>query len=198
MGDLAMPDSGRGHQQGVAGAPPSSGPLDVRAVYREHADFVWRSLARLGVRPDDLTDMTQEVFLIVHRQASSWRPESQITTWLYGICRKVASSYRRRAHRRYEDVVAEPPEPPAIAEGGPDARLANQQARAQLDAILSELNADQRAVFVMFEIDEMSCEAIATETGVPLGTVFSRLRAARKAFERGLTRWQAREGRRSK
>ncbi|MEL7371865.1 MAG: sigma-70 family RNA polymerase sigma factor [Myxococcota bacterium] len=190
-----MPDS-RGRHKWSETAKPSTA-LDVRAVYREHSDFVWRCLSRLGVHADDLTDMTQEVFLIVHRQANTWRSDVRVTTWLFGICRKVAAGYRRRAHRRYEEVVADAPEPTYSDTPQPDETLAVRQARARLDAILSTLKPEQRAVFVMFEIEELSCETIAEQTGIPLGTVFSRLRSARQAFTKALKRWQAQEARKS-
>ena len=46
----------------------------------------------------------------------------------------------------------------------------------------------------MFELEGMSCEEIAEISGVPLGTVYSRLHHARKAFDRAVARWQARDG----
>ena len=79
----------------------------------------------------------------------------------------------------------------------PEQSVAAREAKERLQQILDALKPDQRAVFVMFEIDEMSCESISNQTGIPLGTVFSRLRAARKSFERELKRWQAQEARRS-
>jgi RNA polymerase sigma-70 factor (ECF subfamily) len=45
----------------------------------------------------------------------------------------------------------------------------------------------------MFELDEVPCEAIAEMLGVPVGTVHSRLHAARKDFQAALTRFSARE-----
>jgi RNA polymerase sigma-70 factor (ECF subfamily) len=50
------------------------------------------------------------------------------------------------------------------------------------------MDLDKRAVFVMFEIDELPCEAIASALGVPVGTVWSRLSAARKQFQAKLAR----------
>ena len=66
------------------------------------------------------------------------------------------------------------------------------RAAALLEAILSTLPIEQRAVFVMFEIDEMTCQEIADVTGSPLGTVYSRLRAARIAVNEASKRARAR------
>ncbi|HEY5960176.1 MAG TPA: sigma factor-like helix-turn-helix DNA-binding protein, partial [Polyangiaceae bacterium] len=51
-----------------------------------------------------------------------------------------------------------------------------------------ELTPEQRAVFVMYELEELSCAEIATELAIPKGTVFSRLHAAREVFKAAYTR----------
>jgi RNA polymerase sigma-70 factor (ECF subfamily) len=47
----------------------------------------------------------------------------------------------------------------------------------------------QRVVFVMFEVEGFACDQIATELGVPLGTVYSRLHTARKMFQAEARSW---------
>jgi RNA polymerase sigma-70 factor (ECF subfamily) len=182
----------------IAKAPESRAevpvPLEIARVHAEHADFVWRSLARLGVRDADLSDMLQEVFLVVHRRATSYDGTSKLTSWLFGICLRVAARQRRRAHVRREQLVALADDHPCDA-AGPEGALEAKRARARLEAILGEMPLTKRAIFVMFEIDEMSCAEIASALDVPLGTVHSRLSAARQAFEKALQRVQARERR---
>ena len=56
--------------------------------------------------------------------------------------------------------------------------------REATDRALAALDEDKRAVFVMFELEELSCVEIASMIGVPVGTVYSRLHAARAAFAR--------------
>jgi RNA polymerase sigma-70 factor, ECF subfamily len=56
------------------------------------------------------------------------------------------------------------------------------------------MSLDKRAVFVMFEIDAMGCAEIASTLELPLGTVHSRLHAARREFERVLSRRRAQRG----
>jgi RNA polymerase sigma-70 factor (ECF subfamily) len=114
-----------------------------------------------------------------------------MTTWLFGICLRVASAYRRRAFRRHEQSVAHVPEE-AVSGDSPEDAAATAQARARLRAALDLMDLDKRAIFVMFELDELSCEAIAEMLSIPLGTVYSRLHAARKAFEQALGRLEAR------
>src|SRR5262249_46123913 len=77
----------------------------------------------------------------------------------------------------------------------PEDAAAAREARARLDAMLDELDLEKRAVFAMFEVGEMSCDEIAAVVGVPVGTVYSRLHAARKGLAKVLARWRARDAR---
>jgi RNA polymerase sigma-70 factor, ECF subfamily len=163
--------------------------LDVRAVHRENADFVFMTLQRLGVRPADLEDLCQEVFVVVHRRLRSYDGSSKLSTWLFAICAKVASSHRRSAPVRREELVEDFMNEPFTAPGmDPEEAAAKAQARRQLDELLDTLSDDKRAIFVMFEIEALSCDEIAQALAIPLGTVHSRLHAARKAFEAALKR----------
>lgn len=167
--------------------------LDLSTIHAEHADFVWLSLQRLGVRDADVEDSLQEVFVVVHRRLHTFDESSRVTTWLFGICLRVAAAYRRRAHFRKERATGEVPEQATSAEGSPEAMAAAGEARERLRAVLDTMELEERALFVMFEIDEVPCEQIAEMLGVPVGTVYSRLNAARKAFQGALARFAARE-----
>jgi RNA polymerase sigma-70 factor (ECF subfamily) len=167
--------------------------IDVARLYREHAGFVWATLQRLGVRPADLEDVLQEVFVVVHKKVATFDGTSKMTTWLFGISMRVASAYRRRGFRRRETCTADPPE--GQHDESPEVDLATRERRRQLEELLDELDLDKRAVFVMFEIDEVTCEEIARIFGVPVGTVYSRLHAARKDFQKALARMHARNAR---
>ncbi len=185
---LAQPDA-------PGPARPPARPLDVVGVHDLHAPFVWCSLQRLGVRPSDLDDVFQEVFLVVHKRLHTFDGSSQLTTWLFGVCLRVAAAHRRRAWFRRETPTADLPDLEDTASHRPDEILAARQARALLARALDRMDLDKRAVFVMFEIDELSSEEIATTLGVPIGTVWSRLNAARKQFQAALGREKARAGR---
>lgn len=180
---------------GRADADEAEAASAVTRIYQVNADFVWRSLQRLGVRDADLDDVLQEVFVVVHQRHRTFDGSSKMTTWLFGICMRVASAYRRRGFRRKETVVADVPEPTDRASVSPEQDLAAAESRRRLDVLLEELELDKRAVFVMFEVDEMPCEEIAQILGVPVGTVYSRLHGARKSFQKALARMQAREAR---
>lgn len=167
-------------------------PADAEAAFALHGDFVWRVLQRLGVREADLEDMTQEVFVVVHRQIGAFDGRSRMTTWLYGIAFRVASTQRRRAWVRREQSTAEIPDAPAIG-ADPEEQLSDAQERQKLAEVLDLMTMEKRALFVMFELDEMSCEDIARVMEIPVGTVHSRLHHAREDFRGALKRWQARQ-----
>lgn len=179
----------------VADATASSGTRAVTRIYQANADFVWRSLQRLGIRDPDLDDVLQEVFVVVHQRLHTYDGSAKITTWLFGICLRVASAYRRRGFRRNETSVADPPEPTDRPSITPEQDLAAAESRRRLELLLDELDLEKRAVFVMFEVDDMPCEDIAQILGVPVGTVYSRLHSARKSFQKALARMQARDAR---
>ena len=164
---------------------------DVRQIFDAHGDFVWRVLARSGVRDADLRDATQEVFIVVARKHDERNRESSLTTWLYGVAVRVAANYRRKAHRRHEELTDALPETARDSDandGDPERAFANEEARLRLAAILDELPPEQRIVFMMFELDEKTCPEIAETLGIPLGTVYTRLRLARVRFEESVAK----------
>ena len=160
--------------------------LAVEQVYELHADFVWRTLQHLGVRSADLEDLGQEVFLVVHRRLSSFDGRSKLTTWLFGICLNLVQRHRRRAYLRLEFLHAEPPE--RVDPSTPEADYATEEARLRLAQLLAKLSPERRATFMLFEVEGASCEEIAELTGVPVGTVYSRLHLARKEAQKAAAR----------
>ncbi|KYF99797.1 RNA polymerase sigma factor [Sorangium sp. So ce394] len=170
-------------------------PRSLVALHAEHGGFVWATLQRFGIQHPDLEDAFQDVFIVVQRRLPSFDWACPITTWLFAICRRVAASHRRRAHTRRErlgEVVDDVPD----SARGPEEITSQHQARLRLDGILEAMDLDRRAVFVMFEIEEMPCNEIASLVGVPVGTVYSRLHAARKEFATLLKKSESERARR--
>lgn len=177
----------------IPAAPADSDPhgLAFAAVYPDQAQFVWAVLQRMGVRPADLEDVLQEVFMVVHRRLHTYDGTSLVTTWLYGISLRVVANYRRRAWRRLERPAPDEPDTRS-SDPTPEEALVTRQGQDRLQAILDELDPDKRAVFVMFEIERIPCDAIAALVGAPVGTVYSRLHSARAQFEKLVARDKAR------
>lgn len=153
---------------------------DMREAYEAHADFAWRSLHRLGVHERDLPDLLQEVFVVVHERRSAYDETRPMRAWIFGICAGLARNYRRRAFRRMETLSGAPPEPRAGED--PEQVLDGWRRRRRCEHALAELDPEVRAVFVLFEVEGVTGKAIAEMLDIPLGTVHSRLHAARRAL----------------
>lgn len=155
-------------------------------IFHEHAPLVWRALRRLGVRDADVEDLSQEVFVVVHKKLGDFEGRSAMSTWIYGICVRVASDHRRRAHVRREQPTDRMPDErhsaPQLKE------LEREQARALLDRALESIDDDKRAVFVLYEIEQLDMPEVAEAVGCPLQTAYSRLYAARKKVETEMRR----------
>lgn len=149
-------------------------------LFHEHAPHAGRALRNLGVREADLPDALQEVFLVVHRKLPSFRGDSSLRTWIYGICLRVAAAHRRRPHRAREVDLDE-----ALPAAGatPHEEAERREALERLDAALARLDDDKRAVFVLYELEELTLAEVASAVSAPLPTVYSRLQAARKLIQ---------------
>jgi RNA polymerase sigma-70 factor (ECF subfamily) len=163
-----------------------------RDFYDRHVRFVWRSLLRIGVPESELADAVQDVFLVVHRKLDEFEGRSSETTWLFGICLRVASDRRALAHKRRE-VPAVDAAMTHHTEADAPALADRRRASEMLRAILDRMPEEQRIVFSLFEFESMTGEEIAELLGLPVGTVRSRLRLARDEFQRCVARLQARE-----
>jgi RNA polymerase sigma-70 factor (ECF subfamily) len=189
----------RGKVTVSSGVEPRDVPADradqapaLEAIYDEFFDFVWRSLRRLGVRAELLDDALQDVFLVVHRRLPEFERRSSVKTWLFGICLRVASDYVRRGKlgRRAAVLEHEPHDAEAL---DPLEQAARGEAVQFLDAQLMALDPDKRAVFILAELEGMSCPEIAEAVGANVNTVMSRLKAARARFEAAVRRHRAQQ-----
>jgi RNA polymerase sigma-70 factor (ECF subfamily) len=184
----ASPRAAREPRLPNAGRPSSEKEAEFKAIYESHFRLVWRALSRLGVREPDLMDLTQKVFLTAYLKLPNFEGRSLVTTWLWGICRRVASGYRRSGAIRYE-IATDPVSLEISAEQRGAVTASSESTRHTLvESILSKLSEPQRTVFMLFEVDEMDGREIATLLNISLGTVRSRLRYARKLFRREVRR----------
>jgi RNA polymerase sigma-70 factor (ECF subfamily) len=149
-------------------------------LYAQHFEFVWRTLRRLGVAPEDHDDAVQDVFIVFLRRRDEFRGESSQRTWLFGISSNVAHEYRRKQRRRAQ---SEPiTDEPRASSPSPLDHASSSQALGLVDTFLASLSPDQRNVFILAELEQLSAPEIASMLSVKLNTVYSRLRAARQAF----------------
>jgi RNA polymerase sigma-70 factor (ECF subfamily) len=157
-------------------------------MVQNHFAFVWRLMRRFGLSEADADDAAQQVFIVASRRVASIKVGSE-QAFLFGTAMRVAARARRTQARRH-DTEGLQSEGALASSPGPDELVEQRQARALLDRILSELSNDLRAVFVLYEIEQMTMIEIARLLAVPQGTVASRLRRARAHFEELLTEYR--------
>ena len=173
-----LPDAGPAQLASAVCSPSDLEPHDLRGIFDTYAPFVWRTLRHLGISDSDADDVCQDVFVAIHRKLASFEGRSSLRTWIYGICLRVASDRRRLAHVRRELPVAEVSQGSMAPTQFDD--YARSEARQLLASLLDVLDSDKRAVFVLYEIEELSMKEVAEAVGCPLQTAYSRLHAARK------------------
>ena len=178
----------------TARAETASPRMDLHELFDAQASYVWRSLRRLGVPDADLEDVLHDVFVQVHKHLAEYDPARPIKPWLFGFAFRVASQERRRVRRRRESPAehAHTVDPRPLA----DAELVVAEERELVLAALESVDLDKRAVFVLYEIDDVAMSEIASSLGVPVNTAYSRLRLARADFAAAVKRLRARRGER--
>ena len=180
---------------GVVDEVSGHGELAFEEVYDHYADFVWRSIRRLGVPESGAEDVLQEVFMVVHRRLDDFEHRSSLRTWLFGIVLGIARNHRRSTRRKRIDAseqAAEALDRIAADEADhPDAQTDRARAVRLLYALLDKLDDDKREVFVMAELEGMRGTEIAAATELNLNTVYARLKAARKEFDQAVSRLRA-------
>lgn len=165
------------------------------AVFRQHHDFVWRTLRHYGVPDAALDDATQDVFVVVHRRLVDFDGRGSLRSWLIGISRRVASRSRSRSATRQQREAPLGPVEPRSANDGPHTGAIRVEAVDFVSGFLDSLAPKLRVAFQLCEIEGMSAPEVADSLGISVNTVYSRLRLARERFERALERRQLRERR---
>jgi RNA polymerase sigma-70 factor, ECF subfamily len=157
---------------------------DLSAIYRTHVRDVGRWVERLAGPGFDLPDMVHEVFEIAQRRLPSFRGDSSVKTWLYGITEKVVRHRRRKDRLRLwlsgsaRDVGRHLPAP------GPSQheRLEAQERSARVYRVLDRLSARDRELLILFELEELPGGEIAALLGIKVENLWLRMHRARARF----------------
>jgi RNA polymerase sigma-70 factor, ECF subfamily len=176
---------------------PPGEQLSFTEVYEQNVDFVWRIVGRLGVRPEAVADVAQEVFVVVYRKLGDFEGMSSVRTWLFQITRRAVQEHRRTARRKEpphsaNDGLIDITHVPTQGDASPEAAAGRAEAVRLLHAILSDMDDQRREVFVLAELEQLPAPEIAEAIGVSVNTVYSRLRLARAAFNQAVVRHHAR------
>ncbi len=161
----------------------------LQQLYLAHHDVVWRVLRRNGLAEPQADDAAQQVFLVAMSRLDDIRAGAE-RSFLCGSAVLVARKLRQRHVR---EVLSD--EVPEVESGRtPDVDAEHRRRRKTLDGVLQQLDDDLRAVFVLQEIEGLSKREASEALGIPQGTVASRLRRAKAAFDTLMRKVLEREG----
>lgn len=190
----------------ASGASSEDVDLVRRVARRDDAAFeqlveryqhrIFSFCARMLGDRQEAEDVAQDVFITLYKNAGEFRGESQFSTWLFRIAKNQTLNRikylerRGRSKRRSLDELADdgPGALPDPREVSPDDRIADQQTATLVQEAIETLADDHRAVVVLRDMEDLSYEEISEITGLPIGTVKSRIHRGRSALARRLMR----------
>ena len=156
-------------------------------IMRTHYERTFRLVCAILHNEADARDVCQEVWLTVWKQLPTFRADSRFSTWLHPVATRRALDHLRKRRRWFDrflpfetgdDNAVEVAEPAtnedavSLAEGN--------ETVTRVRAALASLPPKHRAVLALRELEGLSYEEIAQATGIPPGTVMSRLHHARR------------------
>jgi RNA polymerase sigma-70 factor (ECF subfamily) len=169
-----------------------------RELMAEHRDKVFNLTYRMLGNRAEAEDVAQEVFISVFKTIDTFREESKFSTWLYRVavnhC-KNRIKYLSRRHDRDQDELDEASEADVAAAVAaptpsprPDRQLEGAQTERMLQEAIAELDEEHRVLVVLRDVEDLSIEEICEITGLPDGTIKSRLHRARMALRKKIAR----------
>jgi RNA polymerase sigma-70 factor (ECF subfamily) len=180
---------------GLDTQPAEGSELD--RIYAEHFRYVWRCLRALGVPDSALDDAVHDVFVVVQQKLAGFDGQAQVTTWLYAIALRIARRARATARKEAwrfapvdgtDETGGEHSALRSAAGDEPEQALERGERLSLARRALARLDDDKREAFVLSQVEQRSAPEIADITGLPLNTVYSRVRAAKTAFRAELGR----------
>jgi RNA polymerase sigma-70 factor (ECF subfamily) len=168
-----------------------------RELVDAHRHAVFNLCYRMLGNRAEAEDLAQDVFVAVFKTIDTFREEAKFTTWLYRVAvnhskNRIKYLARRRDKQRDElDEFAPDANDAALGPtraARPDRALEGAQLEAQLQAAIATLDEEHRVLVVLRDVEDLSIEEICEITGLPDGTVKSRLHRARAALRKKLER----------
>jgi RNA polymerase sigma-70 factor (ECF subfamily) len=155
-------------------------PDTFEDLYRQHFDFVFRSVRRLGIAEAQIDDVVQEVFLVALRRLSDFQVGTNARAWLFSIASRTSANHRRGQRRSLARNAPLEDQPDHSA--GPFERAARSDAARVLQRFLEGLSNEKRDLFILSELEEMTGPELAAILNTNLNTVYARIRYLRQEF----------------
>jgi RNA polymerase sigma-70 factor (ECF subfamily) len=162
-------------------------------IMREHYAHVFRLIQAIVRNEHDSCDVCQEVWLTIWKRLPQFRGDAKFATWIHPIAVRRAIDHLRKRQRWYhrflpfsvvDETVESAPEPVTTDDARQQAE--GNERLARLRQVLDSLPPKLRVALALREVEGLSYEEIARATGVPTGTVMSRLYHARRLLTQKL------------
>lgn len=191
--DLPTALSTTSHETAAHDAPDPIIPVDENALFKKlvesHSSRLYRFILKHIGNTSDAEELAQQAFVEAVQAYRTFRGESQLSTWLYGIAMNLVRNYLSRSpHRRYQMTDESALEDISEADMGdrtvndPEARYARVQLFQKLDEALVDMPPHMRELLMLVGVEALTYEEAAVLLTVPIGTVRSRLSRARKTL----------------
>lgn len=151
--------------------------------YAARAAGVARSILRDAALADDAA---QEAFVRAFRAIRRFDLREPFYPWFYRILKNVCLTLLKRRRKGVLSLDAEDAPPVAAPPVDPTAGLARGELRARIDAAMAQLSEPHREILHLAHFEELSYKEMAACLDIPIGTVMSRLWAARRALKKAL------------
>jgi RNA polymerase sigma-70 factor (ECF subfamily) len=171
------------------------------ALVRRHQRGLYNFALRQVRAADVAEDVVQDVFSRVVSSLGTFKEEARFSTWAYTIARNLCIDHiRKRSHRRHASLDApadaSDAEAPALGErvaspgAGAERTAIGQQLGRHISDAVDALPDDQREVFLLRQLGELSFKEIAEAVGVGENTVKSRMRYALERLQLALAEFE--------
>jgi RNA polymerase sigma factor (sigma-70 family) len=155
------------------------------ALVKQYQKLVFHVVQRVASRPEDVEDISQEVFVKVYKRLDTFNFESKLATWIARIAYLTAIDYLRKY--RPNPAPSEPVvEPVYFTQETPEQVLIQQDATLYVQTLVDGLPESYRIVVTLYHLEEFSYSEIEQITGLPAGTVKNYLFRARKLLKERL------------
>jgi len=161
---------------------PETRNYGFNLLVREYQRRVYWHVRKMVIDHDDADDITQEVFIKIHKHIDSFREDAQLYTWIYRIATNECLTFLQRKKRRFflpiGDVEGE-----LTAKLDSNSTLTGDEIQLKLQKALLKLPDKQRLVFNMKYFDDMSYEQISEITDTTVGALKASYHHAVKKIE---------------
>lgn len=151
-------------------------------IYRHYAGMVYRLALRMTGRVEEAEEVTQDVFVSVHRHLGNFAGNSSLKTWIYRIAVNCSLNAIRKAKRKQSEVAWEEGFDPQDTRQDVREGIEKEAKESEINELLGQLNADQKACLLLRAQEGLSYEEIARALNVNVNTVRTRLKRARETL----------------